>query len=287
MLARRTSPQRLAAPTAKRTAPALPSAVSRLQRDVGNRGLHRLLQTGVIQAKLTVGPADDEYEREADRVADEVMRMPDPSGDVVQRAPVQIERMCPECEDELQRQPIVVRRASTLVQRKCPACEKAAHRPEEHAGATMQRSELDSEESDAEAPLQIRRMCRECDDELQRSPFAIRRQPTDFVFEDVAEDERLQAKAVTGQTPQVTPEMESQLADLQGQGSSFRHPSAHILSHVSVMTSARCGSTRTLGRTRWHAPFARAPLRSGRTSYSGKENTHLRHLRGGDCSHTS
>src|SRR5688572_33445346 len=30
-----------------------------------------------LQAKLRIGEADDEYEREADRVADEVMRMPD------------------------------------------------------------------------------------------------------------------------------------------------------------------------------------------------------------------
>ena len=32
-----------------------------------------------IQAKLTIGAPDDEYEREADRVADQVMRMPDPT----------------------------------------------------------------------------------------------------------------------------------------------------------------------------------------------------------------
>jgi hypothetical protein len=32
-----------------------------------------------VQAKLEVGAADDEYEREADRVADEVMRMPEPT----------------------------------------------------------------------------------------------------------------------------------------------------------------------------------------------------------------
>ena len=36
-----------------------------------------------IQPKLVVGPADDKYEREADRVAEQVMRMPE--GDVLQR----------------------------------------------------------------------------------------------------------------------------------------------------------------------------------------------------------
>lgn len=49
------------------------------------------------QAKLTVGPPGDAYEREADQVADAVMRMPEPEG--------RVQRVCAECEDEMQRQP--------------------------------------------------------------------------------------------------------------------------------------------------------------------------------------
>lgn len=49
-----------------------------LQRAVGNQAVERLYRSGLIQAKLTVGKSDDVYEQEADRVADEVMRMPDP-----------------------------------------------------------------------------------------------------------------------------------------------------------------------------------------------------------------
>ena len=37
-----------------------------------------------LQAKLTIGAPDDVYEQEADRVADAVMRMPEPK---VQKAP--------------------------------------------------------------------------------------------------------------------------------------------------------------------------------------------------------
>jgi hypothetical protein len=37
-----------------------------------------------LQAKLRVGQPDDAYEREADRFADQVMRMPEPQ---VQRQP--------------------------------------------------------------------------------------------------------------------------------------------------------------------------------------------------------
>jgi hypothetical protein len=44
-----------------------------LQRVIGNQGLQRMLAQRQIQAKLTVGAADDVYEQEADRVAQEVM----------------------------------------------------------------------------------------------------------------------------------------------------------------------------------------------------------------------
>ena len=41
-------------------------------------------QPPLFQAKLTIGQPDDEYEQEADRVADQVMRMPEPG---IQRQP--------------------------------------------------------------------------------------------------------------------------------------------------------------------------------------------------------
>jgi hypothetical protein len=47
---------------------------------------------GLYQAKLTVGLPGDEYEREADRVAEQVMRIPEPQ---LQRQPL------PQNEDEV------------------------------------------------------------------------------------------------------------------------------------------------------------------------------------------
>ena len=44
----------------------------------GNQALQRLLRTRVIQAKLTINEPGDKYEQEADRVAELVMRMPEP-----------------------------------------------------------------------------------------------------------------------------------------------------------------------------------------------------------------
>ena len=53
--------------------------ILQLQRTVGNRSVTQLLiPRGAhgIQTKLTVGAAHDEYEEEADEVAEQVMRMP-------------------------------------------------------------------------------------------------------------------------------------------------------------------------------------------------------------------
>jgi len=63
----------------REVAPTADHSIRRLQQSVGNQATLALLQSGLIQAKLRVGPPDDPYEREADRVADRVVRMPDPA----------------------------------------------------------------------------------------------------------------------------------------------------------------------------------------------------------------
>jgi hypothetical protein len=55
--------------------------------------------TGVMQAKLAIGSVDDPLEHEADRVADQVMRMPDPALSIAS-ASVQLSRKCAACEEE-------------------------------------------------------------------------------------------------------------------------------------------------------------------------------------------
>jgi hypothetical protein len=53
--------------------------VAVLQRSIGNRAVERLFTAGLLQAKLRIGEPNDIYEEEADRVAEEVMRMPEPT----------------------------------------------------------------------------------------------------------------------------------------------------------------------------------------------------------------
>ena len=66
-----------------------------LQKTVGNQAVSRLIRSKALQAKLRIGQPGDVYEQEADRVADAVMRMPEPE---VQR---QTEK-----EEEIQTKPL-------------------------------------------------------------------------------------------------------------------------------------------------------------------------------------
>ena len=53
-----------------------PDEVIGLQRLVGNRAVQQLLASRTVQARLTVGPAHDRYELEAERVAQQVISTP-------------------------------------------------------------------------------------------------------------------------------------------------------------------------------------------------------------------
>src|SRR5215813_14017218 len=77
----------------------------------GNRALQHLQRARLLQAKLTVSRPDDVYEQKADRAADEVMRIPEPTHDRApldgSGAPPRIQRLCAECEEEMQRKAAV------------------------------------------------------------------------------------------------------------------------------------------------------------------------------------
>lgn len=53
--------------------------VVQLQRSIGNQAMRQLAEPESIQSKLTIGQPGDTYEREADRVADQIIRMPEPN----------------------------------------------------------------------------------------------------------------------------------------------------------------------------------------------------------------
>lgn len=154
--------------------------VLHLQRTIGNRAVNRLIRSGAIQAKLTIGKPNDIYEKEADRVADRVMSMPETS--LAQR-----KSTCPECPErkEIQAKPLA-EQITPLVQRQA------------------------EEEEEVQAKQQVQRQTEE-EEELQTKPLAQRQ-----VEEE--EEEPLQAKAVSGQTPEVSTDIESSIDGMKGGG---------------------------------------------------------------------
>ena len=70
--------------------------------------VRQILRAPAVQPKLTIGAPNDKYEQEADRVAGQVMRMPE-AETVRAKTSVgdgpRIQRVCSECDEELQRKP--------------------------------------------------------------------------------------------------------------------------------------------------------------------------------------
>ncbi len=100
---------------------ALQSMLTQLQQSLGNRAVRRLFKAGVIQAKLKIGRPGDKYEQEANRVAEAVMRMPEPK---VRRRKVEEEE---EEEDLIQPKPLA-EQITPLAQRRVG--EQEEKRPE-------------------------------------------------------------------------------------------------------------------------------------------------------------
>jgi hypothetical protein len=81
----------------KRYANNYQSKLQRLNSALGNRAMGRLLRAGVIQPKLRVGQPNDKYEREADQVAEQVMRMPEEQVFAISTGPAKLQRKCAAC----------------------------------------------------------------------------------------------------------------------------------------------------------------------------------------------
>lgn len=94
------------------------------QRKSDNEQKEKISKKSIIQAKLTVGAPDDPYEKEADTVADKVMRMPLENF---------VQRKCAACEDEKIQRTVEedktlaqakFQNTSSFIQMKCSSCEK-------------------------------------------------------------------------------------------------------------------------------------------------------------------
>jgi len=146
--------------------------------------VQQILRSPSIQTKLTIGASNDKYEQEADRVADQVMRMsvPQSSGlvgsSLANHSSGTIQRVCAPCAEEYktaenENRPV---KSANL----CPKCQ-------------TQEPELIQTKLSASEQLQRQEAGEE-------------------------EEEVLQAKTIAGLTPEVTPAVNSDIQSLQGGG---------------------------------------------------------------------
>lgn len=70
--------------TVNRVTPIVSPTLQRMTGCACGGGCPKCQKSPILQAKLKIGAPNDKYEQEADRVADQVMRMPD---QVIQRKP--------------------------------------------------------------------------------------------------------------------------------------------------------------------------------------------------------
>jgi hypothetical protein len=176
--------------------------------------IRNLLYPPRLQPKLTVGPPDDAFEREADRTAEAVMRMPEGAVPVAQGAagtPPALQRACPACEEEMRRQPEEEQ-------------EQLRRQPAEEEEQEIRRQPAEQMEEE-----QVRRQPAEQMEEEQ-----VRRQPAEEPAEERREERPaspeeeeekaeiggrvIQAKARPAEVPEITPDLAPRLASLQRGG---------------------------------------------------------------------
>lgn len=105
-----------------------------LQRTIGNQAIGRLINSGALRAKLRIGQPGDIYEQEADRVAEQVMRMPE----------LQVSKE-PKVSNHTQNNPI---------QRRCPGCIKGAQTKKEEEEKILQTKEASGSTPEATTELE-------------------------------------------------------------------------------------------------------------------------------------
>lgn len=241
--------------------------VLQLQQTVGNQAVGRF-----IQAKLAIGQPGDRYEQEADRVAEQVMRMPDPEagtaisrrrpGNGVRRtrvaghgSPALQQDLVEDEEEELVQSKPIAEQVTPLVQHE--SAEESEEKEEEEViqakpiaeqvTPLVQRQEVEETEEEEEEEEQI-----------QTKPLSGQTTPTVQrqveEEEEAAEEEEaeiLQTKEVTGQTPGVSPELASRIQALREGGQplsastrAFFEPRlSHDFSQVRVHADSRAAET--------------------------------------------
>jgi hypothetical protein len=204
------------------------SGMARLQAShVQHKQIGQILRNNTIQAKLTIGQPNDKYEQEADRVADQVMAMPDPKlqrqpEDEAEEETVQTKPLADQITPIVQRQeepeeeeePVQAKpKEGEILQRLCPECEQE----------TAQRQEEPTEEDenlqakpigDKITPL----VQRQAEPDEEEEPVQAKQEQDALQRQEELTEEELQTKPEAGKTPAVRGNLESSINNLNDSG---------------------------------------------------------------------
>jgi N-acetyl-anhydromuramyl-L-alanine amidase AmpD len=130
---------------------AVPAAdnILHLQHTLGNQAVQKFFKSGTPQAKLKIGKPNDKYELEADRIADQVMSMPEPK----------ISRQTEEEEEEEPMQAKLLSAERPTLQRQAgPEEEEKEEEPIQTKleSSRLQRQAEPEEEEEEEEPIQAK-----------------------------------------------------------------------------------------------------------------------------------
>jgi len=154
--------------------------VLHLQHTIGNQAVQRLFKSGTLQAKLKIGKPNDKYEQEADRVAEQVMRMPEPK----------ISRQTEEEEEELIQPKPIAEQITPLVQRQAEPEEEEEEEPIQTKPIAEQNTPLVQRQEEEEELIQPKSIAEQISPLMQRQ-----------VEEEEEEEEPIQPKLLSTENP--------------------------------------------------------------------------------------
>ncbi len=185
----------LGAPSVDRHAALLAGALSdsqranlviRLQQSYGNAYVQRLLNSRAVQAKLTINPPGDEYEREADRVAHLVTQAPAAG----------IQHQAEDKESKKKAKEEAKEKAEEAKEKAKGEIKEAKEKAKEEVKEAKEKAKGEAKEAKEEEELQMKPVSevqRQEEEELQMKPAAeVQRQA-----EEEEEEEMLQMKPVS------------------------------------------------------------------------------------------
>jgi len=206
-------------PVRRGRTPVLPSfnPAAQIQR----AQIRQVLRSPQVQAKLAIGQPNDKYEQEADRVADEVMRMPEPE---VQR---QVE---PEEEEEetLQAKPLA-EQITPLVQRQMEEAEEEEEPIQAKLAGDIQLQRQEDEPEEEEETLQAKPLTEQITplvqsqvepEEETAQPKMLQRQAEEEEepVQTKPNKETVQAKNIGSKSGRIVPNIESSINSIRGDG---------------------------------------------------------------------